>query len=244
MFFEALFLALSALLMTAIAATVLHLREPPEVDPADELAVLLKQADLDDPRRLPGWDLLIKDTDPPCHFEAAILEDDPMFGKKKISVYWMILAASLAGNRRHRPPPFPWQLDPADDLTTMMAGMSYINQPCRFETAILEDDPMFVDDPRRLPGWQSPPPSSTSANQKVKMVDPADEAVDELDSHPIKRSTTNRKGDLRASEFKCDRGGVYQQRRVGPTIRLGTGSRLTGCRFIGKSQQQGDGFCV
>jgi hypothetical protein len=61
----------------------------------------------------------------------------------------------------------------------------------------------------------------------------------------IKRSKTNREGDLRAVEFKCDCGGVYQQRRVGPAIGLGTGSRLTGCPFIGRSlSNRTNGFCV
>lgn len=47
----------------------------------------------------------------------------------------------------------------------------------------------------------------------------------------IKCSKNNRKGDLQAVDFRCDRGGAYQQRRAGPAIRPGTGSRLTGCPF-------------
>jgi hypothetical protein len=60
----------------------------------------------------------------------------------------------------------------------------------------------------------------------------------------IKRSKTNRKGDLQAVEFKCDHGAVHQQRRVGPASRPGAGSRLTGCPFHWKfpSDKVG-GFC-
>jgi hypothetical protein len=60
----------------------------------------------------------------------------------------------------------------------------------------------------------------------------------------IKRSKTNRKGDLQAVEFKCHHGGVLQQRRVGPASRPGAESRLTGCPFHWMFlSDKVDGFC-